>query len=181
MKRSSVRPSVCLSHRSTASAACGGFAAERPAESRYRSMQATALRSKCGQCHVDNRGTRLNTDLFVLRWTGLYFSLDIKANENELTLHTTQFGLDSISIARTLSVQTALNRGSKSDRAHYRERYRVTCHANRTLTVTLTYDLHIQPPAATAHVKIKVKNQFIQKTEWKQTDRRTRPIAVPSR
>ena len=34
----SVRPSVCLSHRSTA-AACGGFAAERPAAGRrYRSI-----------------------------------------------------------------------------------------------------------------------------------------------
>jgi len=30
MKRSSVRPSVRLSHRSTAAAVCGGFAAERP-------------------------------------------------------------------------------------------------------------------------------------------------------
>jgi len=30
------RPSVCLSHRSTAAAACGGFAAERPAGRRYR-------------------------------------------------------------------------------------------------------------------------------------------------
>jgi len=39
MKRSNVRPSVrpfvCLSHRSTAAAACGGFAAERPAARIY--------------------------------------------------------------------------------------------------------------------------------------------------
>jgi len=39
----SVRLSVCLSHRSTAAAACGGFAAERPAGSRYRSI-ATDMR-----------------------------------------------------------------------------------------------------------------------------------------
>jgi len=38
MKQSSVRPSVCMSHRSTAAAACGGFAAERPADTRYRSI-----------------------------------------------------------------------------------------------------------------------------------------------
>jgi len=36
MKRSSVRLSVCLSCRSTAAAAAGGFAAERPAGRRYR-------------------------------------------------------------------------------------------------------------------------------------------------
>ena len=35
MKRSSVRPSVSLSHRSTAAAAAGEFAAERPADRRY--------------------------------------------------------------------------------------------------------------------------------------------------
>jgi len=33
---SGVRPSVCLSRRSTAASACGGFAAERPAGRRYR-------------------------------------------------------------------------------------------------------------------------------------------------
>jgi len=39
MKRSSVRLSVrpvCMSRRSTAAAACSGFAAERPAGGRYR-------------------------------------------------------------------------------------------------------------------------------------------------
>jgi len=55
-----------LSHRSTAAAACGGFAAERPAGRRHRSIAAgagaqqqrrrsRALSSKCGQCHVDSR------------------------------------------------------------------------------------------------------------------------------
>ena len=40
MKRSGVPggPSVCLSHRSTVAAACSGFAAERPAGRRYRSI-----------------------------------------------------------------------------------------------------------------------------------------------
>ena len=40
MKRSSVRPSVRLSRRSTAAAACGRFAAERGAVRRYRSIAA---------------------------------------------------------------------------------------------------------------------------------------------
>ena len=61
-----VRPSVCLSHRSTAAVARGGFAAERPADRTYRSIAAdagvqqqrrrsTALSSKCRQCRVDSR------------------------------------------------------------------------------------------------------------------------------
>jgi len=72
MKRYSVRLSVRLSHRSTDAAVAGGFAAERPAGMRYRSIagagaqqqrrRSTALSSKCGQCHVDSGGTRLNTD-----------------------------------------------------------------------------------------------------------------------
>jgi len=40
----SVRPSVCLPHRSTAAAAYGGFAALRPAGRRYRSTAAVAGR-----------------------------------------------------------------------------------------------------------------------------------------
>ena len=36
------RVSVCLVHRSTAAAACGGFAAERPADRTYRSTAAAA-------------------------------------------------------------------------------------------------------------------------------------------
>jgi len=36
------RPSICLSHRSTAAAVAGGFAAERPADRRYRSTAAGA-------------------------------------------------------------------------------------------------------------------------------------------
>jgi len=43
MKRSSVRPSICLSHRSVAvAAACGGFAAERPAAGDASSVTLTA-------------------------------------------------------------------------------------------------------------------------------------------
>jgi len=55
------RPSVrlCVSRRSTATAVCGGFAAERPVGRRYRSTAAGTLRapcsSKCGQRHVCNR------------------------------------------------------------------------------------------------------------------------------
>jgi len=42
MKRSSVRPSICLSHRLTVAAACGGFAAERPAAGDASSVTLTA-------------------------------------------------------------------------------------------------------------------------------------------
>ena len=56
------RPSVCLSYRSTAAAACGGFAAERRAGRRSRSTAGAALSNKCGQCHADSRDMRLNTD-----------------------------------------------------------------------------------------------------------------------
>ena len=68
----SVRPSVSLSHQSNAAAACDGFAAERRMRKRYRSIapgarqqqrHRTALSSKCGQCHVDTKLTRLNTAL----------------------------------------------------------------------------------------------------------------------
>ena len=51
----------------------GGFAAERPAGKRYRSIagadaqqqqrRSTVLSSKCEQCHVDTRETRPNTNL----------------------------------------------------------------------------------------------------------------------
>ena len=72
----SVRRSVHLSHLSTAAAACGGFAAGRPADRRYRSIDsggrraarstysAFAFSSKCEQCRVYSRRRRLNTDLF---------------------------------------------------------------------------------------------------------------------
>ena len=61
----SVRPSVCLSHYSTAAAACGEFAAKRraPSSNGYVSTarcRSTELSSKSGQCHVvrrvDNQG-----------------------------------------------------------------------------------------------------------------------------
>jgi len=48
--RMSVHPSVSLSRRSTAAAACGWFAADRGC--------------RCGQRHVESRGTRLSTDSF---------------------------------------------------------------------------------------------------------------------
>ena len=38
MKRPIVRPSVSLSHRSTAAVACDGFAAEHPACTTYHAM-----------------------------------------------------------------------------------------------------------------------------------------------
>ena len=65
---------VCMSHHSTADAACGGFAAERRAGRRYRSTAAAAtapqhgaasteLSSKCEQCHVNSPCRKLNTNL----------------------------------------------------------------------------------------------------------------------
>jgi len=71
------RLSVRLSHRSTAAAVAGGFAAKRPAGRRYQSSAAgaaytscrraqqhlcrgMALSSKCGQCRVDSRGTSIS-------------------------------------------------------------------------------------------------------------------------
>jgi len=49
----SVCLSVCLSRRSTAAAACDGFAAVGPAGRRYQSIAARpALSSNCEQCHV---------------------------------------------------------------------------------------------------------------------------------
>jgi len=74
VERPSVYPSVCLFHRSTAAAACDGFAAQRRADRGYRLTAAgagtqqqrrhsTAFCSMRGQCHIDSLGTRLNTDL----------------------------------------------------------------------------------------------------------------------
>jgi len=57
---------------SDCSKAAYGFAAERPAGRRYRSIaagtvqQAPELRSKCGQCHADSQRRRLHMDLFLL-------------------------------------------------------------------------------------------------------------------
>ena len=65
IKRSSVRPSVRLSRRSTAAAACGGFAAECPACKRCRSIAGAGARQQMRQCHVDGRGTRLIADLLT--------------------------------------------------------------------------------------------------------------------
>ena len=48
MKRSSVRPSVCLSHHSTAAAACGGFTAERCVGTRYQQQRRNSTRSQHG-------------------------------------------------------------------------------------------------------------------------------------
>ena len=86
--------SVCPSYWLTAAVVADEFAAECPVGMRYWSTAAddsalwagdtdrqlsaprvayqlqahpaaTALSSKCGQCHVDSRGTRLNTDLLM--------------------------------------------------------------------------------------------------------------------
>ena len=90
----SVRLSVCLSHYSTAAAACGGFASRRypstalcaghPA-ARGRS---TALSSKCGQCHVDRRVDEARHRLVLMNiyplfvWTGLSVEESVRMTED---------------------------------------------------------------------------------------------------
>jgi len=63
--------SVRLSQLSTNAAACGGFAAVRPAGRRYRSLsgrpQQQWRRRKRQQCHVRSQVTPLNTDLLGFR------------------------------------------------------------------------------------------------------------------
>ena len=63
--RVSVRPSVCLSHRSTA-AACSGFAAERRAGRRSGAgaQQQQQRRRSSGQCRADSGRRRLSEDRF---------------------------------------------------------------------------------------------------------------------
>ena len=81
MKRPSVRPTVCLSHRSAAGAACGGFAAERPAgrrsmDSRRRRSAATATRrtaANAGSVALTAELTRLNRRV-ILRSNRLYYN-----------------------------------------------------------------------------------------------------------
>ena len=64
--------SICVSHRSTAATAVGGFAAKRPVDRRYwwipagDLLQALTLSSNCGQRLVESRRRRLNTDLLVM-------------------------------------------------------------------------------------------------------------------
>jgi len=55
----SVRPSVLLSRRSTAATAAGGFAAERPAGGRCRSIAAGALQASCCTCAGAQQQTRV--------------------------------------------------------------------------------------------------------------------------
>jgi len=60
-------PSVCLSHRSTAATAVGGFAAERTVDRRYRPTAAAAvLRAPCRR----RRRSAANVDSVMLRADG---------------------------------------------------------------------------------------------------------------
>jgi len=72
MKRSSVRPSVCAIIRQEQRRAAGlllsavragDISRQRRAPMQQQRRRSTAFSSKCGQCHVDGRGRRLNTDL----------------------------------------------------------------------------------------------------------------------
>jgi len=61
MKRSSVRPSVCLFHRSTIEAKqhAEGLLLSAPRARDVDRQQAPALSSKCVQCHADDAENRL--------------------------------------------------------------------------------------------------------------------------
>jgi len=63
MKRSSVRPSVCLICRLQQRRVAGLLLSAPPAQD-IDGQQSPALSSKCERCHVDSRWTRLNADLF---------------------------------------------------------------------------------------------------------------------
>jgi len=65
MKRSSVRPSVCLICRLQQWRVAGLLLSAPPAQD-IDGQQSPALSSKCERCHVDSRWTRLNADLFFL-------------------------------------------------------------------------------------------------------------------
>jgi len=59
---------------------------------------------------------------------------------------------------------------------------RYSC-STHIFALTVTCDLDFQSRRAIimtrTHAKIKVRGQFVQKIEWKRTNRRTRPIALP--
>ena len=65
MKRSGVCLSVSPVDRQQQRRAAG-LLLSAPRAGDIGQQQATALGRKCGQCRVDSRGTRLNTDLFIL-------------------------------------------------------------------------------------------------------------------
>jgi len=72
VERPSVRPSVCLSHRSTAVAACGVIAAERPAGRTYRRHSAANAGSV--SLTADGRGWTCTRSI-SLSWSRLCISL----------------------------------------------------------------------------------------------------------
>jgi len=77
----SVRLSVCLSHLSTAVAACGGFAALGQADRRYRLTAArSALSSTCEQCYVISCRRKLNTELFAINFAILKNASSLVSN-----------------------------------------------------------------------------------------------------
>jgi len=65
LKRPSVSPSVCPVYRQQQRPPAG-LLLSAPWGRIYRSIAGTALSNQCGQCRVDSRGTRLNTNLFLL-------------------------------------------------------------------------------------------------------------------
>ena len=65
----SVCLSVCLSHRSTAAATAGGFAAERPASRKYRPTAAGREAARCRRLAA-NAGSVTLRDLYVRKKDG---------------------------------------------------------------------------------------------------------------
>jgi len=64
--RPSVRPSVCLSQKSTAAAACGGFAAVSLAGRRYRSITARPVPSSNGAAAARRSATNASSVTFTV-------------------------------------------------------------------------------------------------------------------
>jgi len=71
VERPSVCPSVCPIDQQQQRGEAGLLlSAPRAGDSDRK--QAPALRSKCGQCHVDRRGTRFSTDMLNYIYITLY-------------------------------------------------------------------------------------------------------------
>ena len=81
MKRYGVRPSVCLFH-SPAAAACGGFAAVRPAGRRYRSIAVRPAPQQHGAAAANAGSATLSADVEAAVNTDLFYcTLAIKTRQ----------------------------------------------------------------------------------------------------
>ena len=75
IKRSSVRPSVCLSRRSTAAATSGGFAAE-VGRGQQISIDSYCCRATCGPRQFGSDCEGVQHTCYSCRWCDLIWSID---------------------------------------------------------------------------------------------------------